>query len=201
VVIATLGNRMPGPVLSEGTLLALGLICILACTAAFLRSNGIARYAWRLLAVTFFLWAVAQVLAIYIDASGDHSLDSLVEIIFFFSVLPFGMLSLLDPEGEPDHFDRLHIFDFIQVGIVAVSIFLRFSPKMWSPASAFRVGPLLWSRNISFDALLVATFVVRAFLTKSRSVRALFGRMALFLTLSGMADSYSLIYNPGAGLT
>jgi diguanylate cyclase (GGDEF)-like protein/PAS domain S-box-containing protein len=192
VVIATLGNRMPGPVLSEGTLLALGLICILACTAAFLRSNGIARYAWRLLAVTFFLWAVAQVLAIYIDASGDHSLDSLVEIIFFFSVLPFGMLSLLDPEGEPDHFDRLHIFDFIQVGIVAVSIFLRFSPKMWSPASAFRVGPLLWSRNISFDALLVATFVVRAFLTKSRSVRALFGRMALFLTLSGMADSYSL---------
>jgi hypothetical protein len=131
-------------------------------------------------------------LAVYIDISGDHSLDSLVEIIFFFSVLPFGMLPFLDPDGEPNQFDRLHILDFFQVGILAVSILLCFSPRMWSPATAFRIGPLIWSRNISFDGLLVATFVVRAFLTKSVALRSLFGRMALFLTLSGIADSYSL---------
>ncbi len=131
-------------------------------------------------------------LAVYLDISGNHSLDSLDEIIFFFSVLPFGMLPLLDPDGEPNHFDKLHILDFIQVGILAVSIFLCFSPRMWSPATAFRIGPLIWSRNISFDGFLVATFVVRALLTKSVAVRSLFGRMAVFLTLSGIADSYSL---------
>ena len=180
------------------TLLALGLICILACTAAFRRSSGIARYAWRLLAVAFVVWAVAQVLAVYLDISGDHSLDSLDEIIFFFSVLPFGMLPFLDPDGEPNHFDRLHILDFVQVGILAVSIFLCFSRRMWSPATAFRIGPILWSRNIAFDGLLVATFVVRALLAKSRAVRSLFLRMALFLTLSGIADSYSL--NPESDL-
>src|SRR5450631_514014 len=192
IVIATLGHRTPGPILSEVTLLALGLICIVACTAAFRRSRGIARYAWRLLAVAFVVWAVAQVLAVYVDVSGEHSLDSLDEIIFFFSVLPFGILPLLDPESEPNDFDRLHVLDFVQIGILAVSIFLCFSPRMWSPATAFRIGPLIWSRNFFFDGLLVATFVIRAFLTKSVAVRSLFGRMALFLTLSGIADSYSL---------
>ena len=198
IVIATVGHRTPGPLLSEVTQLALGLLCILACTAAFRRSTGIARYAWRLLAVTFVVWVVAQVLGVYLDTSGDHSLDSLDDILFFLSVIPFGLLPFLDPDGEPNHFDRLHIFDFVQVCIFWVSIFLCFSPRMWSPANAFRIGHFTWSRNISFDGLLVATFVLRALLTKSKAVRWLFGRMALFLLFSGLADSYAL--SPGQDL-
>jgi diguanylate cyclase (GGDEF)-like protein/PAS domain S-box-containing protein len=198
LVLASLGQQTPGPVLSEATQLALGLICILACTAAFRRSTGIARYAWRLLAITFVVWAVAQVLGVYLDISGDHSLDSLDEILFFLSVIPFGLLAFLDPDGEPNHFDRLHILDFVQVCIFWVSIFLCFSPRMWSPATAFRIGHFIWSRNVSFDGLLVVTFVLRALLTKSKAVRWLFGRMALFLLLSGLADSYAL--SPGHDL-
>lgn len=129
IVIATLGGRNIGPLVSDVTQLALGLICILACTAAFRRSRGIARYAWRLLAVTFVVWAVAQVLGVYPDISGDHSLDSLDDILFFLSIIPFGMLPFLDPDAEPNHFDRLHILDFIQVCISWVSIFLYFSPE------------------------------------------------------------------------
>ncbi len=192
IVIATMGHGTPGPLLSESVQLALGLICILGCLAAFRRSSGIARYAWRLLAVTFVVWSVAQVLGVYLDISGDHSLDSLDDILFFLSIIPFGLLAFLDPDGEPNQFDKLHILDFVQVCIFWVSIFLYFSPRMWSPDTAFRIGPLLWSRNISFDLLLVTTFVVRALLTKSRPVRSLFGRMAVFLILSGVADSYAL---------
>ena len=192
IVIATVGHRTPGPLLSEAAQLALGLICILACTAAFRRSSGIARYAWRLLAVTFVVWSVGQVFGVYLDISGDHSLDGLDDILFFLSVIPFGLLAFLDPDGEPNHFDRLHILDFVQVCIFWVSIFLCYSPRLWSPATAFRIGPLLWSRNTSFDLLLVTTFVVRALLTKSRAARSLFGRMAGFLILSGIADSYAL---------
>jgi diguanylate cyclase (GGDEF)-like protein/PAS domain S-box-containing protein len=198
VVLASLGHRTPGPVLSEVSQLALGLICVLACTAAFRRSSGIARYAWRLLAVTFCVWAIAQVLGVYLDISGDHSLDTLDNILFFLSVIPFGLLSFLDPDGEPNHFDRLHILDFVQVCVVWGSIFLCFSPRMWSPEDAFRIGHFTWSRNISFDGLLVVTFVLRALLTKSKSVRWLFGCMALFLLLSGLADSYAL--SPGQDL-
>ena len=108
------------------------------------------------------------------------------------------MLSFLDPDGEPNSFDRLHILDFVQVGILSVSIFLFFSPRMWSLGDAFRLGHFTWSRNIAFDGLLAVTFVLRAFLTKSKAVRWLFGRMALFLLLSGLADSYAL--SPGQDL-
>ena len=144
------------------------------------------------------MWAVAQVLGVYLDISGDHSLDSLDDILFFLSVIPFGLLAFLDPDGEPNHFDRLHIFDFVQVCIVWVSIFLCFSPRMWSPATALHIGHFTWSRNIAFDGLLAVTFVLRALLTKSKAVRSLFGRMALFLLLSGLADSYAL--SPGHDL-
>src|ERR1035438_1400551 len=58
IVIATVGHGPLGPLVSDITQLALGLICILACTEAFRRSHGIARYAWRLLAVAFGVWAV-----------------------------------------------------------------------------------------------------------------------------------------------
>ena len=198
LVIATVGHRTLGPLVSDVTQFALGLICILACTAAFRRSRGIARYAWRLLSVAFVVWAVAQGLAVYVDVSADHSPDSLADILFFLSVVPFGMLTFLDPDTEPNCFDRLHILDFVQVCIFAASIFLCFSPRMWSPAAAFRIGHFTWSRNIAFDGLLVVTFVLRALLTKSKAVRWLFGRMALFLLLSGLADSYAL--SPGQDL-
>ena len=122
----------------------------------------------------------------------------LADILFFLSVIPFGMLTFLDPDSEPNCFDRLHILDFIQVGIFSVSIFLCFSPRMWSPGDAFRFGHFTWSRNISFDGLLVVTFVLRSLLSKSKAVRWLFGRMALFLLLSGLADSYAL--SPGQDL-
>jgi diguanylate cyclase (GGDEF)-like protein/PAS domain S-box-containing protein len=198
IAIATLGHRTIGPLVSDVTQLALGLICILACREAFRRSSGIARYAWRLLAITFVVWAVAQALGVYVDLSGGHALDSLDDILFFLSVIPFGLLAFLDPDGEPNHFDRLHICDFVHVCILWVSIFLCFSPRMWSPATAFRIGHFTWSRNISFDGLLVVTFVLRALLTKSKTVRWLFGRMALFLLFSGLADSYAL--SPGQDL-
>jgi diguanylate cyclase (GGDEF)-like protein/PAS domain S-box-containing protein len=190
--IAALGHRTRGPLVSNVIQLALGLICVLACTEAFRRSRGIARYAWRLLAVVFLAWVVAQTLSVYVDVSGDHSPDSFANILFFVSVIPFAMLAFLDPDGEPNNFDRLHILDFVQVCISWVSIFLYFSPSMWSPATAFRIGPLIWSRTISFDGLLVATFVVRALFTTSKAARSFFGRMAVFLTLSGIADSYAL---------
>jgi diguanylate cyclase (GGDEF)-like protein/PAS domain S-box-containing protein len=198
VVIATLGHRALGPLFSDVIQLALGFICILACTEAFRRSRGIGRYAWRLLTVAFVVWAVAQVLAVYVDVSGNHSPDSLADILFFLSVIPFGMLTFLDPDGEPTSFDRLHILDFVQVGILSVSIFLCFSPRMWSPGDAFRFGHFTWSRNIAFDGFLVVTFVLRSFLTNSKAVRLLFGRMALFLLLSGLADSFAL--SPGQDL-
>ncbi len=132
------------------------------------------------------------------DVSGDHSLDSLDETAFFLSQIPFGMLLFLDPDGEPNHFDKLHILDFLQVAIFWTAILLCFSPRLWSPAIALHIGHFTWSRSIAFDGLLATTFVLRALLTNSKAVRSFFGRMAIFLILSGLADSYAL--SPGNDL-
>jgi diguanylate cyclase (GGDEF)-like protein/PAS domain S-box-containing protein len=202
LVIAFLGHRGTGPFLSEFLQLSLGMICIRACLQAFRRSRSVARYAWRLLTITFILWAAAQALGVYEDLSGRVSLDTVDDMMFFFSVTPLGMLPFLDPVDEPTHFDRLHLLDLVQVCVFWVAILLSFSPRMWSAAAAFRIGPFTWSRDISLDLLLATTFVVRAWITKSKGVRSLFARMALFLLISGLADSYALAPNasvqPGA---
>lgn len=192
VIIGGVGQRPSGAVLSDIAQLAGGVICIVACCAAFQRSRSVVRYAWRFLVVTFLIWTFAQGLAVYVDFSGRHPFDVADEIIFFLDLIPFGMLAFLDPEEEPDSFDRLHIFDFVQVAVFWFSIFLSFSPLLWSPTTSFRLGPFVWSRNIAFATLLGLTFVCRAVLTRSTNVRKFFLRMALFLTLSGLADSYAL---------
>lgn len=197
LVIAFLGNRAAGPFLSEFLQLCLGIICIRACLQAFRQSKGVARYAWRLLTITFILWAAAQALGVYEDLSGRVWLDAIDEMMFFFSVTPLGMLPFLDPVDEPTHFDKLHLLDLVQVCVFWVAILLCFSPRMWSAAAAFRIGPFIWSRNISLDLLLATTFVVRAWITKTKGVRSLFARMALFLVISGLADSYALAPNAG----
>jgi diguanylate cyclase (GGDEF)-like protein/PAS domain S-box-containing protein len=158
----------------------------------------VGRYAWRLLAGTFVIWAFAQAVGVYLDASGNHSLDSFDETVFFISVIPFGMLLFLDPDSEPNHFDNLHIPDFVQVCVFWTAIFLYFSPRLWTPALALHIGHFTWSRTIAFDGLSAVAFVLRALHSNSKVVRSFFGRMALFLFLSGLADSYAL--SPGHDL-
>ena len=190
--IAHFSHRTPGPLLSDSAQLALGLICILTSIQAFQRSHGVARYAWRCLAISFFLWFVAQAVGVYADISADQSLQALDGLLFFFSLIPLGMLPFIDSGAEPSGLDRLHIFDFIQVCVFWLSIWLYFSPIRWSTESALRLGPFVWTRTIAFEGLLAATFVLRALLNRSGSIRSLFWRFSIFLILSSLADSYAL---------
>ena len=80
------------------------------------------------------------------------------------------MLTFLDPDGEPHSFDRLHILDFVQVVILSVSIFLCFSPRSGRREMPFALATSRGRENC-LDGLLVVTFVLPAFLTKSKSVR------------------------------
>lgn len=138
------------------------------------------------------MWEVAQAIGVYIDLSGVQSLGGFDDLLFFLSVIPFGALPFLDPNGESDSFDRLHILDFAQVCILWLSILSLFSPRIWTATTAFEFGPLVWSRNIVFDALLALTFTLRALCSRQHVIRSFFLWMALFLVLSGLADSYAL---------
>jgi diguanylate cyclase (GGDEF)-like protein/PAS domain S-box-containing protein len=196
--IATLGYRTPGPAVSDFVHLALGLICITSCVEAISRSRGMGRHIWQLFATAFALWEVAHAIGVYIYLAEVPSLAPFDDILFFFSVIPFGALPFLDPNGESDSFDKLHALDFVQVCVLWFSILLLFSPRSWSVANTFDFGPFIWCRNIAFNGLLAFTLTLRAMCSRERVVRSFFLRMALFLLLSGLADSYAL--HPGRNL-
>jgi diguanylate cyclase (GGDEF)-like protein len=195
--LAHFGDRPTGVLLSESIQLVIGILCILASLQAFSRSTTVARYYWRWLALTFSVWSVAQGFGVYIDISSDLSLEPVDDLLFFVSVIPFGMLIFLDPDHEPNRFDRLHLLDFLQACIFWVCVFLYFSPSLGLPQPFVIMGRPTWTRGIAFNGMLVATFLLRALLTKSPVVRRFFGRMAIFLLLSGMADTYADKVQPG----
>jgi diguanylate cyclase (GGDEF)-like protein len=185
--LATFGKEQLGAVLSELVQLALGFICLLTSLQAFHRSGNVARQCWRWLSFTFCIWIVAQALGVYIDLSSNHSLEALDDLLFFVSVIPFGMLIFLDPDHESNRFDRLHLLDFLQVCIFWVAVYLYFS----AGSDVIAVGPFHWTRDLVYDGMLTGSFMLRALLANSTIIRAFFGRMALFLLLSCMADSYA----------
>lgn len=148
------------------------------------------QHVWQLFTITFAIWEAAQAFGVYIELAGAQTLASLDDTLFFFSLIPFGALPFLDPDSESDSFDKLHFLDFIQVCVLWLSILFLFSPQ--TPVAAPEIGPFIWSRNITFDALIAFTFLLRALWCRQPVLRNFFLRIALFLVLSGMADSYAL---------
>ena len=133
--------------------------------------------------LTFLVWVVAQLVTSYSDFSSNRALSSFSDILFVGSTVPLGMALFLDPDHEPNRFDRLHILDFLQAILFWVTVYLCFYRSQMAEA--------LWLRSLVYDSVLTGAFVLRAVLTRSPVVRVLFGRMALFLLLSGLADSYA----------
>ena len=181
------GHRRPGAILSESLQLVLGFICLLTSLQAFRRSGNIARNYWRWLSCTFCVWIVAQGLGVYIDFSNDGSLEQLDDLLFFLSVIPFGMLIFLDYDGDSNRLDRLHFLDFLQICVFWISVYLYFADS----TRVVNLDPFVWTRDLAYDAMLTGSFLLRAFVANSPVVRAFFGRMAVFLVLSGLADSYA----------
>jgi len=185
--------RMPGPamLLSDVIQLALGALCLLACLRALQRSSEPARYHWRWLAVSFGTFVAAQALGTYIDTSSNHSCDWADDILFSLSVIHTAMLLFLDPDHEHNRFDRLHVLDFVQVSCFWVSVYLYFAS---APSIALVTAGwegFGWSSSLVFNGVLTLSFLLRALLTQSKTVRRFFGGMAIFVLCTGLADSYA----------
>jgi two-component system cell cycle sensor histidine kinase/response regulator CckA len=192
VAIACCGHSRVGVICSDSIQASLGFACVFACVNVMRRSCGLARYTWFLLSFAFILWLGGQSLSLFVDLSNRHALDGIDGLVFFFSLIPIGILPLVDPMSKTRTFDRLHYLDVVQLTVTWIAGSLYFSAQAWSLQSAFRIGPFTWCREIAFGGLVAVMFLCRALLTGSRPVRSFFGQMALFLLLSGLADSYML---------
>jgi diguanylate cyclase (GGDEF)-like protein len=189
-VISRFGGRTSGGLLSNLVQLLLGLLCVLSSLQAFRRSGTTGRYYWRWLATTFTIWVMAQGLGTYIDVSSNHRLDRLDDVLFFYTLLPFGMLLFLDADHEANRFDRLHLLDFLQVCVFWSTVYLYFAgDALYEAMIGWKWFG--WTPSVLLNGVLAMAFVLRAVLTRSPVVRAFFGRMAVYLFGAGLADSYA----------
>src|SRR6266478_8044375 len=177
---------------------------VVACVQAAARAAGYARRFWRLMAVAFGLYALGQAMATYYDSVLHASLDQYwpSDILFLFHVGPMALALFLSDDGADSQVHRWQRWlDFLQIGIVSLSAYLFF---LYVPLGTTQqpetINALYWWVFTWRNFILAFTFVLRALLTKSRLVKSLFGRMAVFLVLFGIGDSVFVYLQTWHGL-
>src|SRR5437899_12508701 len=183
------------------------VLIVLAAAACFQtanRASGFARRFLRLMGIAFALSSAGQVLATYYDSVLHASLTEWwpSDILFLYHVAPMAMaLFLSDDSAESRVYRWQRWLDFLQIGIVSFSAYFFF---LYLPLHSVRrpeeIDALYWWVFTWRNFILAFTFVLRAVLTKSRLVKSLFGRMAIFLVLFGICDSVFVYAQTWQGL-
>jgi diguanylate cyclase (GGDEF)-like protein len=196
--VVMLGTKAPGPFVSDLIQLALGTVLIYAIVSASRRSEGMALSFWRLTALAYALWMVAQILSVYNVLYTSLAIAWITNLLFSFWFVPLGMAIFLDPDKEAGKVDALVALDFVQGVLVCVAAYLYFFylPKAESPAE---LAHAVWAPYFVGYFFMTGAFVLRGAVSRVRDVRVLFGRMGIFLVFSGGVDAL-YYYGPGRGL-
>lgn len=98
------------------------------CFCVALRSSAFARQVWLLLAVAFSLETLGQGLATYYQSfvPSSHFNPVPSDLLFFVWAAPVFMIFLPRSDEESPGIDSLRLLDFLQVAIVAVTIYVYF---------------------------------------------------------------------------
>ncbi len=190
VALWRMAGKASAAVLSDFIQLSMGMLCVVESRQALRRSTGAWRHCWQWMVATFGIWVGAQVLGLYIDASGNQGLNAIDDVLFFASGIPFGMLLFLDPNEESAEFDRLQLIDFAQICAFWICVYLYFSKYQEAGQTTASWGPFGWSSSLIFNGVVALSFGLRRLATNSGEGRRLFGLLVMYLLLSGLADSY-----------
>jgi len=172
--------------------LALAAVTAAAAYQTAQRAHGFARRFWRPIGVSFTIYTLGQVFYTYYDSILQAS--PLIwwpsDALLLFYVAPMVMtLFLGDDSAEASAFSSQRQLDFLQVGIVTLSVYLFFFYEPWQSSGSLQTSTLLiWRVEIVRDVVITSAFALRALLTRSRLVRSLFGRVALFLFVFSVGD-------------
>lgn len=197
LVIDRLSGRNSAVILSDLIQLALGMLCALTCLRAIRTSGPIERNYWICLAASYVVWAAPEILEIYIEITGKEFLNPIDDFMFYASVMPFGMMLLLESHPSCEGFDCLHVLDFLQVLAFWGSVYLYFAKVELIYLTSVGVGPFGWTPDLLFKSVLMLSFLSRAVLTNERPARKFFASMGFFLLCSGLGDSYASLSSNG----
>ncbi len=190
-VIWRIGATPDGALLSKAIQFVLGLMCLLIFVRAYLGAVSSRRHCWLSLAVATGICVIAQGLEIEIGLVSLAFLDGLKDLLFFIAGMPVAMLLFLAPDEDRDRPDWLHLLGLLQVCTFSLCVYLYFSGQALTAVTTLGSAPFGWNTSVVFDGVLAFSFALRAALTRSNTVRKLFGPMALYLVAAGLADSYA----------
>ena len=172
------GLHSPGPFVSGLIFLLDGVACVAACFGASRRSGPAASYFWKLIALSFLLFLVAQ--ASNVLYRGGPFAD----FLFQFSTLPLGMTLFVETRHQSLRFDPLHWADLGQTLLLWITLYVFFTPGHGAPTIYGALG----NRTLAVDGLLVCAFLLRGFFADSLKIRSLFLRTSSYCMLCGIAN-------------
>jgi len=199
LVLGFLGRAPPGPLLSNLSMIAAGLLAAAACWRAAARSAGFSRSVWRLVAVALGIWSAAQTSWTITEnlLRAEVPQPSLTHLLFRLCGAPLIVALLLDEEQVaviPPDWAR--VLDSAQVGIVF--LFFYFDVYFVPPAPGTSLAHLEVAGFLDISDienwLIAVAYVLRAVLARTPEARRLFLRTALYVVGYAIA---STAYNYG----
>lgn len=191
------GPAFAGECISDVIQSIFGLMLVPLSLLIANRSTGVGRHYWRLTAVAYTLWDIAQVLATAQDIAGTAQHMKLIGFLFYFWFTPIGMALFLDPESET-RLDRLAFVDLIQGLIFLCTAYLYFFMLSGRSQQVTDLGNGLLKPYLAVHILLAAAFLFRAWMAHG-TARKFFSRMGSFLLFSCAVDIL-YYYGPGQSL-
>lgn len=198
VLLSTLGNRPPGPLLSDIVQVSLGGLLIASLVLAAHRSEGMARAFWQLGTMAYGLWSISQGLTVFNDVHATAIVPWITNLLFSFWFAPLAMALFLSPEHKTGQVDALIALDFVQGVLVCITAYVYFFylPVSESPGE---LAHEVWAPYFAGYGLVAGAFLLRGMVSRSRDVRWLFRSWGAFLAFSGCIDAL-YYYGPGRSL-
>jgi two-component system cell cycle sensor histidine kinase/response regulator CckA len=174
---------------------AAGLVAALASWSASRRSGPFGKRVWRLVAYSVALLFLGQLAYTYYfdyhraPTRGFWPSDILV----FFWAVPAMMTLFLSPRDPNSGFRWLRLCDFAQVCtlVLALELSTLFVPSRWQVSETV-MAQRLFHAGLAFFGLLVLSFLLRGLLTRYRTARDFFLRMAAFFFAFAVTSNTTL---------
>jgi two-component system, cell cycle sensor histidine kinase and response regulator CckA len=172
-----------------------GFVGALASWSASRRSGPFGRRVWRLVCFSVVLVSLGQLAyTYYFDYhQGPTGAFWPSDILVFFWAVPVMMTLFLSPRDPDRGFRWLRLCDFAQVCtlVLALELSTLFVPSRWQLSERAMAARIFYA-GVAFFGLLALSFLLRGLLTRFRTARALFLRMAAFFFAFAVTSNITL---------
>ena len=195
VTLVWLGDKAPGPLVSDLIQFILGVAATWAAISAARRSGKYGCKVWGMAAAGFGVYTAGQGIVIYYDSVLRAPLFSpwISDQFLFFWVVPLALAVLVDRWSESEKLDWALALDCSQAVLVALALHLAvFALASEWQSQGRQLAFLEWRVRMVRDAIVLIALSSKIFLSSISKTRSLFLRLSSFFFAYTLADAIYL---------